>query len=48
MLRIRAYQFYAVSILLEGMTESMQMLANGWYAYHLTGSTAVLGLTLLA
>ena len=27
---------------------NMQMLANGWFAYNLTGSTAVLGLALLA
>lgn len=47
-LSLRAYQFYVVSITLQGMAENMQMLANGWYAYQLTGSTAVLGLTLLA
>ena len=47
-LKIRAYQFYTISALLQGMAESMTMLANGWYAYQLTGSTAILGLTLLA
>lgn len=47
-LGLRPYQFYTASAMLQGMAESMQMLANGWYAYYLTGSTAVLGLTLLA
>jgi MFS family permease len=27
---------------------NMQMMANGWFAYHLTGSPAILGATLLA
>lgn len=47
-LSLRPYQFYTLSAMLQGMAESMQMLANGWYAYHLTGSTTILGLTMLA
>jgi MFS family permease len=47
-LKVRAYQWYALVAILQQCAESMKQLANGWYAYELTGSTAILGLTLLA
>jgi len=47
-LKVRGFQYFAVSTALQMGAESMQLLANGWYAYKLTGSTAILGLTLLA
>src|ERR1019366_5518572 len=47
-LTVRAYQFYTLSAILQQMAESMQQLANSWFAYTLTGSTIVLGLALLA
>ena len=47
-LNVRNFRFYALSGLFQMAAMNMQMLANGWFAYHLTGSSAVLGLTLLA
>ena len=47
-LKVRAFQYYIVSSGFMQAAENMQTLANGWYAFHLTGSTAILGLTLLA
>lgn len=47
-LKIRGFQWFAVSTSLQMGAENMQTLANGWFAYQLTGSAAILGLTLLA
>ncbi len=47
-LQVKNYRFYLGSGFFQAGAMNMQMLANGWFAYHLTGSTAVLGLTLLA
>lgn len=47
-LKVRNFQFYSLSGVFHMAAMNMQQLANGWFAYHLTGSSAVLGLTLLA
>ena len=47
-LKVPAYRWYALCAGLQGGAESMKMLANGWFAFELTGSTAILGLTVLA
>lgn len=47
-LKVPAYRWYALVAILQQCAESMKQLANGWYAYELTGSAAILGLTLLA
>ncbi|MDO8751055.1 MAG: MFS transporter [Dehalococcoidia bacterium] len=47
-LKVPAYQWYSACVGLQQAAESMKTLANGWFAFELTGSTAILGLTLLA
>ena len=47
-LKVKNFRFYAMSGIFQTAAMNMQMLANGWYAYHLSGSSSVLGLTLLA
>ena len=47
-LKVESFRYYIVSSGFQQAAENMQQLANGWYAYHLTGSAAVLGLTMLA
>lgn len=47
-MRVRAYQWYILCAALQQAAESMKMLANGWFAFELTGSTAILGLTIFA
>ena len=46
--RVPAYRWYILCAVLQQTAESMKQLANGWFAYELTGSTAILGLTILA
>ena len=47
-MQFKAYRWYSLCAGLQQAAESMQMLANGWFAFELTGSTAILGLTVLA
>ena len=47
-LSVPNFRYFTASSVFLSAAMNMQQLANGWYAYHLTGSTAVLGLTLLA
>jgi MFS family permease len=47
-LKVRAYQWYALCALLQQAAEGMKQLANPWFAFELTGSTAVLGIVLVA
>ena len=47
-LSVPNFRFFTASSVFLSAAMNMQQLANGWYAYHLTGSTAILGLTLLA
>jgi MFS family permease len=47
-LKVRDYRFYFSSNFFQMACMNMQMLASGWFMYTLTGSSALLGLTMLA
>ncbi|MDA1096914.1 MAG: MFS transporter, partial [Chloroflexi bacterium] len=47
-LKIRNYRYYFGSNFFQMACMNMQMLATGWFMYILTGSSALLGLTMLA
>ena len=47
-LQVRDYRFYFISSLAFMACMNIQMVASGWFTYKLTGSSALLGITLLA
>ena len=47
-LKIKNYRYYFGSNFFQMACMNMQMLATGWFMYILTGSSALLGLTMLA
>ncbi|MBM3924588.1 MAG: MFS transporter [SAR202 cluster bacterium] len=47
-LKIRDYRFHMLSGLFHMACMNMRMVVDGWFVYKLTGSEALLGLTLLA
>ncbi|MSQ31842.1 MAG: hypothetical protein EXR59_01185, partial [Dehalococcoidia bacterium] len=47
-LRVRDYRYYFISSLAFMSCMNIQMVASGWFTYKLTGSSALLGITLLA
>ncbi|MBI2165217.1 MAG: MFS transporter [Chloroflexi bacterium] len=47
-LRVRQFRFFIASSLAQTACMNMQQVTTGWFAYKLTGSTALLGVTMLA